>query len=671
MRFRLCNLTLLFLVWLPRPVHCDPAASPEKLLPADVYGRIPEASNLRISPDGRRLAYFSREKGKYFIQTARFEDGKLVPVKLLEPGENEFNWFSWVNPERLIISVTKLVRVHGTSYKVPLTTLMAINADGSQLILLAKPEHVLRTLRLRSDDVLSVLPKDPRRILIGEPTRDGRASRVFLLDVYTGEKTLVLDPKKGEQMDDWYADREGVVRVGYGRDRKGRRMLLVRAHADDPWMPLHKNELFEDGRFRLLSFGEEPDIFYVTASHINGRSALFRFNVKSGSLAGKVYEHPEVDLDSVMFSLRTGKPQAVTYILDKPETHFLDDDFARMKTAIDKALPGTTNMIVSRSPDERFMIVKATGPQDPGTYYIYDSDAHRLSGFAYLYPQLSAKNLAPMTRVTYKARDSLDIPAYLTLPVGATADDGPFPAVILPHGGPHARDWIRFDFLVQFLASRGYAVLQPNFRGSTGYGDRYEALGNGGWGRAMQEDVTDGTRWLIEQKIADPARICIVGMSYGGYATLMGLIEEPDLYQCGAAFAPVTDIKRLLKDIGSYRTNKWNYVQIAGGLSKKELDRISPIRRYKDITRPLLLVHGSNDEVVPIAHSKKLMKKLKRSKADVRFVELEDGTHHLAREENRIRWLSELETFLGRHLGGAVKSDRRLVGPAAAESRGT
>ncbi len=272
----------------------------------------------------------------------------------------------------------------------------------------------------------------------------------------------------------------------------------------------------------------------------------------------------------------------------------------------------------------------------------------RMVEFGRIYPKLPLEKMARMKPVSYEARDSLTIPAYLTLSEGWS---GPGPAVIMPHGGPWVRDTLSFDMWVQFLASRGYAVLQPNYRGSSGYGDRYESLGYGKWGRTMQDDLTDGVKWLVAEGIADPNRVCIVGGSYGGYAALMGAIRTPDTYKCAAAFAPVTDIKRFLRDHGDYVEDSYDYQRVAGSLDKDELEQISPLRRAKEVALPLLLAHGTADDVVPVEHSRELAEKLKGLDKPVKYLEMADENHHMEKSADRLLWFKELEAFLAEHIG--------------------
>lgn len=619
-------------------------------LPIENFAQLAQIWGVTVSRDGKHLAYFKRFEDDDILVVSSLDDKELAEIAGVRSGEDiTYNWVAWVNNDRLLVSLTARRNIRGTGKKFPFRRLIAMDKDGTNSRLLLEGER-MRWYRFTFDDVIDLLPDEPDHILLGFSNKGEYTSNVYKVDINTGEKTLVLEPEKGHSILDWYSDWHGDIRYGYGWDKKDRRIMLIRRKNGD-WYPINKNELFEDGRFRLLGFSYDVDHVFVLSSHISGRDALFKFNLETGELAGKVLENPEVDIDNVIVSPVRKKAVAVTYTLDKPMLHFLDDDYKRFRDSLNAALPDKVNQITSITNDEKFAIVHSSSTQDPGSYYFFNGTAEPwlMTKFASRYPKIDPRAMAKMTRVTYEARDSLRIPAYLTIPNG---DAGSLrPAVVMPHGGPWIRDRLIFDFWAQFLASRGYIVLQPNFRGSSGYGDRFEALGYGSWGRAMQDDLTDGAKWLIAQGLVDPKRICIVGGSYGGYAALMGVIKSPEVFKCAVAFAPVTDVKMFLRDHNSYSKRDWDYRRVAGKLTKKEITRISPIKRIEDIGAPVLLVHGDDDARVPVGHSRKMFEKMTKAGKDVRYIELEDESHHLEKEPNRVVWYRELEAFLAKHIG--------------------
>jgi dipeptidyl aminopeptidase/acylaminoacyl peptidase len=278
-------------------------------------------------------------------------------------------------------------------------------------------------------------------------------------------------------------------------------------------------------------------------------------------------------------------------------------------------------------------------------YYLLDLKEQKLVGLASEYPNLENAVLSPMEKVEYEARDGLKIPAYLTIPVNSKKEK--LPIVVYPHGGPWAHDEWGFDNYVQFFASRGYAVFQPQFRGSTGFGTAFEEAGYGQWGMKIQDDITDGVRWLIDEGVADPERIAIVGASFGGYAAAMGAAKTPDLYKCIVSINGVLDLK-------SFHDNGRNYY--FDSINRKmwnnweDVENTSPYHLAENIQAPMLLIAGERDTVVPTAHSKKMHKRLKKLKKTSQYIELENGEHWRTNEENEIVLLKTLEAFLGEHL---------------------
>jgi dipeptidyl aminopeptidase/acylaminoacyl peptidase len=285
----------------------------------------------------------------------------------------------------------------------------------------------------------------------------------------------------------------------------------------------------------------------------------------------------------------------------------------------------------------------------------YNTQSAKLSMISRLYPGLSRRDLGMVIATKYSARDGTKLPAFVTLPpnITQTAQIKNLPFVILPHGGPHARDYKRFDFLAQYIASRGYGVLQMNFRGSTGYGKTFKQSGVGEWGTLMQDDIEDGVNWLIAKGYANPKKVCIVGGSYGGYAALMGIIRTPDIYSCAVSLAGVTDLDNMIADMRKYRGGKFSAARFIGKLwsDKAARQKNSPVLRASEIKTPLLLVHGEDDQVVHFDHFTRMRRALTKSRAPARYLILKDGDHHLSMYENRLAFLKGLGAFLEVHLG--------------------
>ena len=312
---------------------------------------------------------------------------------------------------------------------------------------------------------------------------------------------------------------------------------------------------------------------------------------------------------------------------------------------IDGLLPDTANLITQVLPDGKSFMIRARSDSRPNEYYVFDLKLKRLYFLISERPQIDSRQMAAVEPVSYEARDGLKIPAYITYPMGRPR--GNLPAIVLPHGGPTSRDTLDFDYLAQFLANRGYLVLQPNFRGSSGYGVEFEDAGKKQWGGVMQDDLTDGTKWLVAQGLADPARICIVGWSYGGYAALMGAIKTPDLYRCAASINGVANLPALVgfdkKFIGGTLWTK------SITLDEEGRRAASPYHNADAVKIPVFLAAAKDDARVPYRQSKRFYNKIKRRVTAV-YVELKTGGHSLDHEEARLRMLKKLDAFLAEHL---------------------
>jgi dipeptidyl aminopeptidase/acylaminoacyl peptidase len=303
--------------------------------------------------------------------------------------------------------------------------------------------------------------------------------------------------------------------------------------------------------------------------------------------------------------------------------------------------------VIDESWDRRFYIVHVASDRDPGAFYRFDTQQKQLLRISAQFPPLESRSLAEMKAIRYPARDGPEIPGYLTLPVAS--GNGPLPAVILPHGGPESRDYWEFDWIVQFLAAKGYAVLQSNYRGSGGYGSDWAGEGGFRAWRTAINDLTDGARYLVDQGIADPARICVVGWSYGGYASLMSGVEEPDRYRCLVSIAGVSDPAKLIEDSRHFVNRKY----VAKFVSRDEevIKRGSPLKRAAEIRAPVLLFHGDQDLNVSIEHSQKMAKALKRAKKSVQYIEYEGVEHSIRRNGYRVDMLDTIGAFLDAHIG--------------------
>jgi len=365
---------------------------------------------------------------------------------------------------------------------------------------------------------------------------------VFKVNVRTGAMRAAL--RQRAPITHWLADRDGVVRFGYGyRERKGQ--YIARDSEQSEWRTVSRFDRFDGMDWQVLGFGSTPNALLVSAVY-NGRGAIWEMDLSDQNERQLLFAPPQVDVDSVLTAPRSERIIGFAYETDRPSVHWIDSNAASIDQSIKAVLPNTHNRVLGGSRDGRRLLIFAFSDVDPGSYHLLDLDARAIDRLGRRNSLLPTDSLATMQSVSIPGPDGIRIPGYLTVPNGR--EPRGLPAVVLPHGGPYARDSWGYDRLVQLLANSGYVVLQPNFCGSTGYGQAWMDAGYQGWGTVMHDDITSSARWLIEQGIADASRICIVGWNYGGYAALIGAIKEPRLYRCAVSIAGVSDMKDLQAD---------------------------------------------------------------------------------------------------------------------------
>ena len=363
-----------------------------------------------------------------------------------------------------------------------------------------------------------------------------------------------------------------------------------------------------------------------------------------------MFEHPEVDISEILLA-PDGSIDGFTFDDDRPQVRWTNPAMARVQARLDAALPNRTNRIVDRSADGNRLLIFSWAADDPGTYYVYDQAARRLEIFGSPYSELQGYAFAPVRPIHYTGRNGQTIHGYLTLPPGRPEPG--LALIVLPHGGPFLRDRWMFDPQVQFLASRGYAVLQPNFRGSTGYGREFVERGYGQLGTGMIDDIDDGADWLAAQGIADRSRICIMGSSYGGYAAIWAAMRSPERYRCAISWAGPTDLPAQMRHdtrfVVAQRYVRERRRQLRGD-EESSLSAVSPLRHPELLRVPLLIGHGQHDERVPVRQSTDLIRALnRRHAANVESIIYPKSAHDFTATSESVDFLRRVEAFLARH----------------------
>ncbi|MEI6641827.1 MAG: S9 family peptidase [Novosphingobium sp.] len=633
----------------PAPAPAKPAppaapAGPPEKIPTTVLSQLPFITSPRLSPDGVRIAAYVTLKGRRLLGIFRPETGE---TKLINTGETlDLNWFRWAGNDRLLFSVGKTVPWDGDDAWQTRLILYDI-AAGEQRFIGGKTEG------LTGDDVLWIDPEGKSILLAFQQTIYDYPS-VSMIDLGTNKAKQVVGQRTGVW--DWYADDKGVVRAGFEFGENKWRMIY-RAKDGDSFRTVVKADIGDDDAgfdaFRIYQGSD--DGYRLMLNEATGHYALYRFNFATRTRGELVYEASGVDIDDFDTKADGSSLYAAWYTDDRPRAHWFDTELGEVQANIDKAVAGAVGdraaTIVSYSRDRVRMLVHLGGSNDPGRYYVFDQASGVMQLFAQTNDKLKTSQLTTTRYTSYKTRDGLEIPTYLTLPKGREAKN--LPLVILPHGGPYdVRDDGTFDVEVQFLANRGYAVLQPEFRGSGGYGKSFYEKGEGQWGRAMQDDLDDGMDWLARQGTIDPKRVCIVGSSYGGYAALWGAVRNPERYRCAASFAGISDLKRQLKYQIAFKISKRyrkDWRKTVQGDDKFDLTTVSPLYAIDKLQVPLLLVHGDEDQRVPYKQSKLYADALAKAGKPYELVTLKGEGHGFSSDTNMQIWLDKLEAFLTKY----------------------
>ncbi len=612
----------------------DRSRSPAPLVPMSVFFLSQDRFQYRISPDGRHIAYMARWEGKtnLFVQPVGTDSARRVTGGT----ERDIVYHAWAGSERLVY-----LRDAAGEEDFHLFSVRIDGGDEKELT----PFPGVRAVWI-------AMPRTwGTELLIGLNRRDPALFDVYRLDAGTGDLTL-LDENPGDHLD-WFPDNQGRLRLAF-RSAGESVVMLYRDSEEEPFRPVAELGLTE--AFMPLSFTFDDRNLYVLAHADRDRQGLYLFDPAAGRFLQRIYEHPEVDLREVQLSPHRRILEGVSFIRDHREHHFFDPARQTLQEELEQRIHEPVIDVVNRCDDESRLILYAYSDKTMGSFYFYEPAAGRLTKLADVSPWLAGERLADMQPIHLRARDGLPLTGYLTLPVGAEPHD--LPAIVLVHHGHDNRVVWRYDPVTQFLANRGYAVLQLNYRGSAGFGAAFAAAAHRQWGRAMQDDLSDGVRWLVDQGIADPQRIGIMGRSYGGYAALAGLAFTPELYACGVCCAGIPDPVAFLENLPPYAGFLQTRLrrEIGDPLADREyLEQVSPLRHAGRIVAPLLVVHGANDTWADVAMADSLVAILRSLDRDVRYLRVEGEGHNLVSMRSQYSYYRDLEEFFGECLGGRVE----------------
>jgi dipeptidyl aminopeptidase/acylaminoacyl peptidase len=622
-------------------------AQANSLIPVEHFFERSQYEDVVISPTGKYFAIKASDGPRDQIVIFDREQRKITTSFAF--GDNiRFGGIAWVTPERIIFTGAKFVGYLDRQGGAP--SLYAANADGSE-------RREIFKVQRSSFTILDLLPNDPEHILIAKRHfADGGEAKAHLLNINDGREYFVGDqPPRANGL---LADNTGKIRlaVAYEETRKdefgkGTSWFYYRSPDNDEWKELKMDGLSAQ-TVGFAGFAADNRYAYMYSAHETKTQVVYQFDTATAKIE-KIAENPIVDMYERVTGLNK-ETVAFDFMPGYIERVYIDDSAsAKLLKNLEQAFPNQRVTIRSVTQDGKQAVVFVRSDRNAGEYYIFDTGTLKAGYIASPKPKLDPEAMASVKPFSYTARDGLTIHGYITLPNGYDGKQ-PLPTIMNIHGGPHGvRDDWSFSDENQFFANRGYAVVQVNFRGSGGYGQDFIEAGYRKWGREMQDDVTDATLWAIEQGYADKDRICIYGGSYGGYASLMGVVREPDLYQCSVGYVGVYSLP-VFKTDGDIpaRESGRRYLSRVVGDDKAELEANSPSFNVNRIKVPLYIVHGEDDVRVPMAQYDALTRALKAAKKPYKSMVRDEG-HGFQKEHNRFDLYRELELFFAEHIGGA------------------
>ena len=600
------------------------------LIPLRDFFRNPEQSGFEISPDGRNISFMQPYQRRMNVFVQPRAGG--TAVRVTGETERDVAGYFWKGPNRIIY--VKDFKGDENFHVV------SVDADGKNLVDLTPFDNVRAELlddRIDHDD----------EIIVGLNKRNPELFDAYRLDLKTRELTLIAE--NPGQITRWVTDHDGRIRVAVATDGVNS-SLLYRADDRSPFTTVITTNFKE--QIDPLFFDFDNKRLYASSNINRDKAAIVLIDPATAKEERLIFQHPDVDVTALSWSPKRKVITNAQFTTWKRERAFFDAEFERIYRDLQQQLPGYEISLQSNDKDESLFVVAAANDRTQGVRYLYEVATKRLARLADIAPWLEEKNLVEVKPITYQSRDGLTIHGYLTLPRGGGKN---LPLVVNPHGGPWARDGWGYNPELQFLANRGYAVLQMNFRGSTGYGRKFWEASFKEWGRKMQDDVSDGVAYAIKEGIADPKRVAIYGASYGGYATLAGLAFTPDLYACGVDYVGVSNLFTFMKTIPPYWKPMLDmlYEMVGDPVKDKALlEAASPVMHADKIKAPLFIAQGAKDPRVNKDESDQMVAALRKRGIDVEYMVKDNEGHGFHNEENRFAFYEAMERFLAKHLRG-------------------
>ena len=670
------RLLFTLLVCLTFQAHVWAQSHDEKPIPelADFLGVV-DFWGAEMSPTGRYLSGVrTSDKGSFLITIDLGAPAETFKATNLNGAY--LNWVEWINDERLLVSFAVYINYRtgkriedddwddlpNSAIPVRITRVAAMDRDGSNIVsMFGDDRRMERNFYLGG--VVSFLPEDEDHILM--QAKRGRDLDLFKVNVSNGEFERIASGTPNTFS--WYVDREGEPAFRFNTNRRGTVIYIYaredRANGKIKWrkiktIRLKQNKSDESAtEFSPLSPGPTETTYYVAARpEGEDRTGIYLYDFEADEFLETIKTDDKVDIEHGIFNRETREYQGVHYYRDRLISEFVNPDIQKHIDGLKVYFGDAINVFpLMSNKDGSIWLLKTVGPTDPGTYHSYDLNTAKISEIGTQKVDLSRKRFGEARVVDYFARDGLELNGYLTRPADVAEGVVP-PLIMMPHGGPEVRDVITFDYMVQVLVSKGYQVFQPNFRGSSGFGKQFADLGRRQWGRAMQTDVDDAFAHLVDAGLAEADRACILGSSYGGYVALAATTLTPDLYQCAISIAGPSDLiktlKRERKEEGRDSESYKYWVSHIGDPRKDKdaLSAVSPALLAHAITRPVLLIHGKDDGVVPIEQSEFMAEAMDEAGKTYEMVVLEESAHTYRSDPDEKLEYESILAFLGQHL---------------------
>lgn len=610
----------------------------------------PTISDMELSPNGELIAFTKRVEDKRALILMTIA-GEVVTA--FDVGKDKLRGYEFADDEHLIMHKSLTTRFPGYVGEYEFYGAISINfRTNKSKQLLARNKNLLHP-QLELNNILGPAAKKGHVLMAARSgtNQDNWSYDIFRVNLDSGKAKRIQIGK--QKTIDWFIDDKEVVHAREDFDnKKDQHQVMIRK--DKKWKPIFSNEVeIIEHAFVGLS-ADNQSLVLIDESPDGNFDALYHFSLTDGLMSKPVLFQEGKEIDATIQGWN-GQVLGVRYAGFKPSYQFYDEKITAEIGEVVAQLENSSVGILEFSRDLSKVLLLVEGGGISGRYLLYDRIAKKISLIANKRPEIPGEFTSTTQTINIKARDGIDIPTLVTLP-STLSNPQNLPAIMLPHGGPEAHDQIGFDYQVQYFAYLGYVVIQPNFRGSTGFGHAHKLKGRGKWGKEMQTDLSDALKYLVEDGLVDPQRVCIVGSSYGGYAALAGGAFTPDLYRCVVASAPVSDLPRMLKDElrGAGKDHwvvaYWNRVIGDRKEDKEKLKDVSPAYHAENFVAPVLLLHGDDDTVVPFNQSKIMHKKLKKAGKDVTLIKLKNEDHWMSNEGTRVQSMEAISKFVGEHL---------------------